>query len=1829
MMVRPFVLLRFNPGIDAETAEAIIAESRAGAIVDRDWAHMKGAYRLRSESRNGFDVLDAANRLATRPEVRWAEPDMIFTVRPALMPDDPLFDEQWALHNDQDLDMNAPDAWDVTTGDSSVVVVIIDDGVDPSHPDINQIAGTDVTGAMPTGNGAPINACDRHGTAVASAVSAKINNAIGMAGMAPDTRIASARAYASAVENPCDESHANRQGCFSCTVMALDWAESIGARITNNSNGIDPSAALADKYEETRRGGMIHFAATGNDGVNTIDFPSILPSVHAIGSAARLKDATANDVLARWSTSQRGPGMGFIAPGTSITLADRSGNAGYESGNYTNKSGTSFASPLAAGVAALMLSADPALNRPAVERLLRESVNDLPRLCNGQTKLPPNCGFGYDETNGWGFIDAGAAVTLAGGTAAGCELAELLASNASSSNRMGYDVDTDGLRVIAGSLGSTSGYAYVFARDDNGTPANLGDDAWVEEALLKPLFYPSGDGFGFSVALDGDVAVVGAPFDDTITPTSLGAVHTFRRYEDSYPCVTGTDCQAVGLTTCNVDSCDGVAWVEEDKDYSPTSPVIDFGASVALHGGRLVVGAAGAAFTFHLDDGGTPSDPSDDTWSYENELVPTPGSAGASPYGGAVDVQGARAIVANAHSNETSGTSAGSAYVFRRYDGTYPCSSAADCTAVGLTTCNVDVCDGLTWVQEQKLVASDGAMDDLFGDSVALDDGAIAIGAPFDDCPAGSNCGSTYVFHLVDGSWVEQPKLVAPDAAAGDQFGGSVDITTDRLIAGAQWWDMSVTEWDVGAAYVYLLEGPVWIFDERLGASDFGTDDRFGFSVALDGALGVAGAYFDDEGVANTGSVYLFAAADTDRDCVPDNWDLCPEDHNPVYADPDSDGVPSACDNCPADANANQADTDTGSNRIEWVGPYWSYAKSTNGIKCQSPNQLWCHVITNGWAVLRAKSNSTSPDTKDSVIETTVGLPSEDLSLGVLINFFTMDGIDGDGHAYLEIEVTDPVFPQRVLSYRLSCDSDTDSIGGDINYETCPSGPFPPDPICTGCTSGPCDCDFPVAQDWQAKFGAALPKAITVLFRSTANYSETGGASAGVREVYVELEDVELRSPDGVGDVCDNADGTYNPYQLDTDGDGVGDVADDDADGDGHADASDNCPFASNADQSDADTDGTGDVCDNCPSASNAGQEDQDGDGVGDACDDCPFVPDAAQLDADGDGAGDVCDNCPATANPNQTDSDSGTVLSEDFSEQSFDGWRFTWSENGDRAGVNAAGYWHTNIVEEPTAGNFVARLVAESDLSVSPWNVHAAIDRDLHLARQLNVGLCFNALQGTGGNGLSYFSIAVLDALDTTRAISYGLSTTGDVGGDITLTASASTCDFLQLDLAQDFASKYGDSIPDHLILRFMSYADYAEGAPSDRARTTDVSVDFFDVIGPDGIGDACDVCPDEFDPSQADGDTLLPLDDFEIGPPLIGWSWAASTNGQREGSLAVGSWSSSVTWPALSGSYSARVYAQATSSTPPWLVDAAIARRVDGSPTHLAVTLNFDAIQGTDGVGLSVFYIIVRDAGDAARTFVYGFNTPGDRGDLPFAVTPGQTLSFSQDIAADFVGKHGTPAPTGVDIQFRSSADYAESAASGQRVRSADVRIDDIVVTATIPDGVGDACDNCASMNNTPQFDFDADGQGDACDTDDDGDLVDDMVDNCPRVDNAGQSDSDLDSFGDACDCAPADALVHLAPIEIGGLMFSTKTDFEWVAEGASSTNYDVMRGSISELPVGSGASESCLAASVGGTAWSDATPPSAGTGNFYLVRGINQCDGTWGYYASPQERVTSICP
>lgn len=215
------------------------------------------------------------------------------------------------------------------------------------------------------------------------------------------------------------------------------------------------------------------------------------------------------------------------------------------------------------------------------------------------------------------------------------------------------------------------------------------------------------------------------------------------------------------------------------------------------------------------------------SWQYDQKFSPSDGQLGDN-FGRSVCMQGNLAVVGT-HWDDDNGSKSGSAYVLQH--------------------------DGLQWVEQQKLLASDGQANDAFGATVSIDGIWLAVGAWQED-QKGSNAGATYMYRLVGSSWVQAQKIVAPDGAGGDNFGRYVSVSGDCVLIGAWMEDQGGA--DAGAAYVFRYKGSEWVFEQKLVAFDAAPVDRYGWVTALQGDVAVVGAYEDDDLGNKSGSVYVY-----------------------------------------------------------------------------------------------------------------------------------------------------------------------------------------------------------------------------------------------------------------------------------------------------------------------------------------------------------------------------------------------------------------------------------------------------------------------------------------------------------------------------------------------------------------------------------------------------------------------------------------------------------------------------------------------------------------------------------------------------------------------------------------------------------------------------------------------------------------------------------------------------------------------------------------------------------------------------------------------------------
>jgi thermitase len=305
---------------------------------------------------------EVKSALSRNPRVEFVEENL--QVAPAMVPNDYWYPSEWHLTK-----LKAPEAWDITTGDPSVIIAVLDSGVDSTHPDL---AAKLLPGWNFYDNNADTSDVYGHGTKVAGVAAAVTNNGLGVAAIAWQCRILPVRV-----------TDTSGYTTYSLLAKGITYAADNGAKAATASFLIYDGATLssAAKYLMDR-GGLV-IAAGGNTGseANYPDNPYII-SVSA---------TTSSDARASFSTY--GPYIDLAAPGSSIYTTEKGGG-------YGIASGTSFSAPLTASLIALLFSADPSLTPAQVEQILESTAVDLGAA-------------GYDQYYGWGRIDAARAVQAA------------------------------------------------------------------------------------------------------------------------------------------------------------------------------------------------------------------------------------------------------------------------------------------------------------------------------------------------------------------------------------------------------------------------------------------------------------------------------------------------------------------------------------------------------------------------------------------------------------------------------------------------------------------------------------------------------------------------------------------------------------------------------------------------------------------------------------------------------------------------------------------------------------------------------------------------------------------------------------------------------------------------------------------------------------------------------------------------------------------------------------------------------------------------------------------------------------------------------------------------------------------------------------------------------------------------------------------------------------------------------------------------------------------------------------------------------------------------
>ncbi len=397
--VKDEIVVKFKSGVTEEAVRSL--NQRHGTSVIS--VSRKGSFsRLRVPA--GKTVEELVEIYSRNPLVEYAEPNYIAYA--LWVPNDPLYPYQWNFYNPDYGGINMEAAWEVSTGDSSVVVAVIDTGV--AYEDYTETSSTgrnktvvyeqapDLAGTIFVpgydfvNDDTHPNDDEGHGTHVTGTIAQSTNNATGVAGIAFNTSIM-----------PIKVLDSNGSGTYTDIAEGIYFAADNGADIISMSlGGSSPSTTMEEALAYAYAKGVTIIAAAGNDGTNVVSYPAAYND-YVIAVGATRYDET----LAYYSNY--GPDLDIVAPGGD-TNVDQNGD-GYGDGvlqqtfgtsptdwGYYFYQGTSMATPHVAGVAALVI-ASGVTGPDNVREVLQSTAKDL--------GAP-----GWDEVYGWGRVDAAAAL---------------------------------------------------------------------------------------------------------------------------------------------------------------------------------------------------------------------------------------------------------------------------------------------------------------------------------------------------------------------------------------------------------------------------------------------------------------------------------------------------------------------------------------------------------------------------------------------------------------------------------------------------------------------------------------------------------------------------------------------------------------------------------------------------------------------------------------------------------------------------------------------------------------------------------------------------------------------------------------------------------------------------------------------------------------------------------------------------------------------------------------------------------------------------------------------------------------------------------------------------------------------------------------------------------------------------------------------------------------------------------------------------------------------------------------------------------------------------
>jgi len=353
------LLVQTRAGVTKEKFNAVLGEHGAVTLDEVSQIRVK---RIKVPPQ-ALEKVRAA--LANNPHVNFVENNYLATGD--AVPNDPLYASQWHLAK-----IAAPQGWDLSTGLSSVDIAVIDSGVDPAHPDL---AGKLLPGYNFVSNSADTHDIYGHGTPVAGSAAAQGNNAVGVAGVAWQNQIM-----------PLVALDSTNYASYSNIAKAITYAADHGVRVINISlGGTSSSTTLQSAVDYAWNKGSVIVCAAGNSNSTTPNYPAACNHAVAVSATSSSDTKSSYSTYGNWIT--------VSAPGDSIYSTNNGGG-------YGAHSGTSFASPVTAGLAALILSVNPVLTNTQVVDILKQNADDLGTA-------------GFDQQFGYGRINVYRSLTAA------------------------------------------------------------------------------------------------------------------------------------------------------------------------------------------------------------------------------------------------------------------------------------------------------------------------------------------------------------------------------------------------------------------------------------------------------------------------------------------------------------------------------------------------------------------------------------------------------------------------------------------------------------------------------------------------------------------------------------------------------------------------------------------------------------------------------------------------------------------------------------------------------------------------------------------------------------------------------------------------------------------------------------------------------------------------------------------------------------------------------------------------------------------------------------------------------------------------------------------------------------------------------------------------------------------------------------------------------------------------------------------------------------------------------------------------------------------------